>query len=493
MKNLIKILPLLLLMATVQSCSDILNNAQPSTATTPNKALHSASGIKALRAGMYNEFDTFNYTTRYMLGPSSLADGLYVRSGANRFSGLNTNANQAGMDNWNNSYHLINRANLLINHIPDGVISKGLKAQYRGEAYFVRAFAYHQLARTYGYEPGMTPSSGGGSGFKLGVPLETQPTLSSSQAVYHPRVNETKIYQQIVSDLKNSINLLSQQQSGNVFYPSKAAAEAELARVYLYWRKYSDSNKYAMQAIQDANAMGVKETTASQVPTMFDETKGKDPEGIWIYHITPSTMSLGVNNSLNVYTANQYVAQVPTQSIMNLYGKNDARLSWFSPCYSENGNKPEPGCLATSPYIDNGKKALELDKYNAEPGQYADDIPYLRVSELLLIESEDRLKGASGSALDPINKLRTHRGLAPLKKVTMQNILNSRRREFIGEGMRFFDLKRLGMDIKKAPQTGASDVPYFDHRVLDNIPNGEVANSKAHAPKDSVIVQNPGY
>jgi hypothetical protein len=81
-------------------------------------------------------------------------------------------------------------------------------------------------------------------------------------------------------------------------------------------------------------------------------------------------------------------------------------------------------------------------------------------------------------ALADLNTVRTARGLATvsLSGTALYNeILNQRRLEFAFEGHRWFDLKRLGLDVIKAGQfTGAVNVPFTDFRRLANIPQREV-------------------
>lgn len=504
MKNIVKALLLLVLFTAGQACSDLLDNAQPSTQISQQVALNDPGAVNAIRARMYDQLHAFGYSTEYMLAPEALADNLYNRGGTNRFSGVANNANTSGMmDNaYALSYDIINDANILINGVKKGVLDDAKMKQYQGEAYFMRAFALHHLVRSLGYEPGMAPSTGPGAGWKQGVIIRTQPTLGADDATFKARSSVTEVYQQIESDLKNSINLLGQNGSGNPIYATKAGAEALLARVYLYWGKYSDADQYAGAAINDS---GASLATPSQVATMFDETTGQNPEAIFLTNFNAPTEGTGspVNDALNVYTATQWMAMVPTQNVMDLYSNNDARLAWFSPCYNDEKGQPAPNCLATHPAIQGGTEALELDKWNGDLGNYTDNVPLFRVAEMKLIQAEAKMK-ASGNyqdGLPPLNDLRQARGLNPLvagvdvasTSDMMQEILDSRRREFVGEGQRFFDLKRLGLDIHKAPATGLSNVPYFDHRVLDNFPFSEVTLSQNQAPKDSALVQNPGY
>jgi hypothetical protein len=69
---------------------------------------------------------------------------------------------------------------------------------------------------------------------------------------------------------------------------------------------------------------------------------------------------------------------------------------------------------------------------------------------------------------------------------TVDNVLRERRIEFMAEGHRWFDLKRLGRDIPKPALSGAPTLPYTDFKILPRIPQAEINLS-------TVLNQNPGY
>ena len=508
MKNLTRIVVLLLLFTVSQACSDILDNAQPSTAIAPNQTLTNAGAVESVRSGMYSRLHTEDMTTTYMLGPSSAADELTTRAGATRLSGLAQNDRNAGMvdgDGYGLIYDLINDANLIINGVEEGVLSDAQRAQFTGEALTLRAFALHHLVRTYGYEPGMIPSTGQGSGWDLGTIIRTQPTLSPSDASFRPRKTVSTVYDQIESDLTRAINLLSQGDAGSPVYITRAAAEALYARVSLYSQNYSDAATYASDAMANSSAELV--TDSAGVANMFDETTGTNPEAIFLINFNPPSEQINgdaINDGLNAFTATQWMAQVPTQEQLDMYSSDDYRVSWYAPCFNDAEGDPVTGCPATHPEIAGGQEGLEIQKWNGELGSFTDNVPVFRVAEMLLIQAEAQMKESGGSftdALGPLNTLRNARGLDDLvagvdvanQEETMDAILAERRREFVAEGQRFYDLKRLGEDISKAPGTPTSDVPYINYRILDNIPYGEVTLSQQEAPEDSVLLQNPGY
>ena len=507
MKNLTRIIVLLLLFTVSQACSDILDNAQPSTAISPEQTLSNAGAVESLRSGMYSRLHTEDMTTTYMLGPSSAADELTTRAGATRLSGLAQNDRNAGMvdaDGYGLIYDLINDANLIINGVEEGVLPDAQQAQYTGEALTLRAFALHHLVRTYGYEPGMIPSSGQGAGWDLGTIIRTQPTIEPSDASFRPRKTINTVYDQIESDLTRAINLLSQGDAGSPVYITQAAAEALYARVSLYRQNFSDAAGYATDAMASSSAELVTDSTG--VANMFDETAGRNPEAIFLINFNPPSEQINgdaINDGLNAYTATQWMAQVPTQEQLDMYSSADYRVSWFAPCFNDAESSPVSGCPATHPEIAGGNEGLEIQKWNGELGSFTDNVPVFRVAEMLLIQAEAQMKESGGTvadALPPLNTLREARGLSELtvaditsEQEAMNAILAERRREFVAEGQRFYDLKRLGRDISKAPGTPTSDVPYIDYRILDNIPYGEVTLSQQEAPEDSVLQQNPGY
>jgi hypothetical protein len=64
--------------------------------------------------------------------------------------------------------------------------------------------------------------------------------------------------------------------------------------------------------------------------------------------------------------------------------------------------------------------------------------------------------------------------------------MNERRVEFALEGFRFYDFKRLGLDIPKPAASGVATLPYSDFRMLQQLPNDQVLLNPN-------MEQNPGY
>jgi hypothetical protein len=500
MRTLVNTTLIAALLVLFQGCdvTNVVERTEPSTSVSQSAALSTEDGINGVRASMYDRFHDEQMSTDWLLGPAAQADNTYFRASQNRHQGLNLNNLRSGVGTgaWGELYDTINDANLLINGIEDGVVSEARANKLEAEARFVRALAYHHLVRIFGYDPAegggvLTPNSGPGQGFELGVPLRTQPTLSTEDAAPQPRATVPEVYDQIITDLDSSIirfqNLPSDQKESTAFFPTEVASHALLARVQLYNKNYQAAEDQAQTALdQAASRFGSGlATTTSGLDGIFDETAA-NPEAIFTIDTDPTTESAGVNNAISAYTSREWMAQIPTDELIDLYPAGDMRLdAWYGKCFDEIGGAYPSGCANIN------ADSLELQKYNAEQGNYADDYVHLRVGELKLIQAEARLEGASGDPAAPLNDLREARGLSPVSSVDMDLILEERRRELAAEGHRYFDLKRLGRDISKSvgklsdPDDDQSPLRFNNIRILDDIPSSQVDVEE--------LRQNPGY
>ncbi|MFB6232113.1 MAG: RagB/SusD family nutrient uptake outer membrane protein [Salinibacter sp.] len=500
------------LLTALAGCDTILNKPQPSTRVSQQTALTNPDAIRGVRNSMYDRFHgpggPANSGTFMMVGPASLADNLVFRPGAGRFAGLNRFNEGAGLGTLIRDvmYGAINDANLLIKGIKEDALPSQTRKKFQAEGYFIRALSMHYLVRVFGYDPAgpnsgdglVQPQSGPGSDWSKGIIIRTKPTLSPQDATEKARASVREVYNQIISDLKQAISLFSNLNSDvrtkTRYFASQAAAEAILARVQLYQRNWEAADTRAQNAIDLASSrFGSSLAEPSQLEAIFDETTGDNPEAIFEIETDPLAAVDAINDAPSVYTSLGFLAQVPTQELLNLYGSNDARLDhWYGKCIAEDeGENVVEDCMARN------NKGFELQKYQTERGvaDYADDYPITRIAEMYLIQAEARLHTTGPSAaIARLNDLRAKRNASMLDPVNynmdsaMNEILAERRRELVAEGHRFFDLKRLGRDIPKdhVPNFPGTVVPFNDNRILDDFPAGAV---EVNGP----LTQNPGY
>lgn len=115
-------------------------------------------------------------------------------------------------DFYNQRYEGINRANTLIQSLPSTALDDKLKAQYLGEAKFLRAYYYYELSSMYG-----------------NVPLRTEP---GGDAIKQGKIED--VWKQILQDLYDAATTMPAERKtdGHV---DKYTAEAMLARAFLFY------------------------------------------------------------------------------------------------------------------------------------------------------------------------------------------------------------------------------------------------------------------
>lgn len=125
-------------------------------------------------------------------------------------------------DFWTVRYQGIDRANTLIQTLPNTKLSDEEKNQYMGETLFLRAFYYYELASMYGNVPLVTKSSGA---------LTKQGNVAT-------------LWGQILQDFKDAADLLPATSAQNDGHADKYCAEAMLARAWLFYTgMYGDGTK----------------------------------------------------------------------------------------------------------------------------------------------------------------------------------------------------------------------------------------------------------
>lgn len=476
-------------------CDDMFDDVEPATSVSGDEALSSVEGVDAIRASMYASVrSSFSYTTGYFIEPDAFSDLLRGRPGTTRFLTQNEATDGDGstvhLTSWSGTYDAIQDANLLIGGIEDGVLEPGVEEQYRGEALAMRAFTKHHLARALGYEP--NDPLGRDQEWDEGIILRSEPVLDLEDADERPRTPVDEVYNQILGDLDEAANLLAGFESQTSM--DEAFVHALAARVNLYAGNWSEAAASAQQAI-DLGAYPLA-NTEDDVATMFGApgTPGDHPETIFLLEVDGTTEYFTgddwmVNTGPSAYTSNQWIAQLPTQEVLDLYEEDDWRLGWYNECFDHRDGRGVSDCDEVN------DEGYTIDKFPAAKhiGNQADDMPYMRTGEVYLILAEAEAKAANdpSAGVDAVNTLREARGASSVEAGDFANleefedfILEERIRELIAEGHRFFDLKRLGRDITHPD--GSTKFRAGSHRIIGPVPTDELSVNEE-------LVQNPGY
>ncbi len=424
-----------------------------------------------------------NFTT-YQTSLECQADFTYGRGSwapLSEYKGLNDANISRVASLWNVFYLSIRNANLVIQNAPKGKsISKDDISKYIAEAKFMRAFNYFQLVRNW-----------------AGVPLRTEANMTEKDL---KKSTVDEVYNLIVFDLKEAENALLDKPS-QVGRPSKWAAKALLADVYLQLAKYAEardkadeiikSNKFSLVPVATKADFQTKvfgpelvSTTEEIFYFKYSRQLGQGNYMLWITN-HPSTNLFNFGGAYVVYGQN-------TESFYRTWEDNDIRKALWEKVNIGLG----PNTLISSKFAD--QKAVE------QLGAGNDD-PVYAYADVLLIYAEAASRvnnGPTAQAIEAINQVR-RRGygrnptsVSPVDFVLsnynadsfLDLVIRERGYEFIYLGKRWLDLKRTGK--LKAIIQSSKGISVVEKHLLWPIPVSELNFNKALDPAKD---QNLGY
>jgi hypothetical protein len=449
-----------------------------------------ASAIAVLN-GIYINMNNNNQPFQGLRGISLLsglsADELTLTSGITSgylYNYYQNNLSQtlsgtiSGAEHWSSLYNYIFKCNAAIEGLTkSNTLSEGVKKQLLGEATFLRAFYYFYLVNLFGDIP---------------LVLTTDPNVNATL----PRSSKASVYQQIVSDLKEAQELLSNNfldgalvsSSIERVRPTKWAATALLARAYLYTVDWGNAEAQATTVINNTTLFDP--ITTIPLNSVFVKN-GK--EAIW--QLQPTAINF------NTQEARTLVLSSPASGPNG--GSNPVYLS------SNILGSFESGDLRAKPknWLDTIRVAGILYyfpykyKVNASTGVttasgMTEYFMMLRLGEQYLIRAEARAQqnNISGAQSD-LTVIRTRAGLgattASDKASLLTAIFEERRHELFTEwGHRWLDLKRTGkvdevMNIV-TPQKSNGTVNWQPYQALYPLLLTDIQ-------RNPNLIQNPGY
>lgn len=351
-------------------------------------------------------------------------------------NGLTTNDNV--LQQYRQDYLIIARTNEVLSRIDNVDFDANAKANIKGQALFLRAFAYFELVRYFGK-----------------APIHLEPVADRANAS-KPLSNAADLFAQIEKDLKAAIPLLplkSQQQAGRV---TSGAANMLLADAYIFQKKWGDaepllraivtSGEYALMDDYD-DAFSETASNKNNKESLFEVQYMEGSAGLngnLIYQFIPAPITAeelapitGTNNPQSISGENN---NIPTPDIIEAYEEDDLRkdisIGYVTLSQSLRANK-------VYPYI---KKFARKHAVHGNTGQ---NFPVYRYSETLLLLAEVlNEQGRGNEALPFLNQVRKRAGLADINETATaplrEIIFKERRVELAFENKRWFDLVRTG-------------------------------------------------
>jgi hypothetical protein len=369
---------------------------------------------------------------------------------------------------WRDNYRVIIAANAVIKNVPgvvDPTFSAAQKAQFVGEAKFLRAIVNFQLVNNFAQ-----PINVGGAS-ALGIPLVLEPFEGVVELPARATVGE--VHAQIKKDLEEAAAALANVTYSGEFIRGRAtsgAAQGMLARLHLYRGEYSEAATLANQVI-----------------------------GSSVYALAPG---YGFYNGLT----SEDVFTVIMTAIDNSRTGSGGWASYYSPAEDgARGDAPLSQNIIAAFKEEAGDKRFALTKVAANGLTYTtkfpdavnntDNAPVMRITEMYLTAAEALAEqnGITAAVINLMNPLRLRAGLPvwttstfTTKEALVTAILKERRKELAFEGHRRMDLLRKGLALRPVGNANRAQSVAGQPKTILPIPQREV-------DLNTNLVQNQGY
>lgn len=446
------------LLSLLFACENFVETEQPSSQLAATGVFESPTTANAAMIAIYAQLRSSTLLTGSPLGLSNqlghYADELtFYGDTENSTFGFYTNSllasNEAVAGLWTSSYRVIYNSNALIEgvaaskELPDATAQ-----QLTGEALFVRALVHFYLVNLYGDIPYIA-------------------TTDYRQNKTVNRMPIAKVYELIITDLILASSLLPEEdKSGERVRPNKYAAQALLARTYLYSGLWSEASNAASAVLHNTAVYALQDDLNA---VFLNNSSGT------IWQFSPAYYGNATEEGgLFIFTAGPPPFTALSDALMGAFEPMDQRKANWTNAVSDG---------TTTWYHVNKYKENSSTTFSSEYSVI------FRLEEQYLIRAEARARGGDLiGAKEDLNVIRNRAGLNATQAVSQQQILDAILKErrvelFTEHGHRFFDLKRY----EKLDEVLGGKIGWNSTDRLLPVPETEILLNPNLAP------QNTGY
>lgn len=364
---------------------------------------------------------------------------------------------------WNYYWQAVLTTNKLIAAINPETASEA-QMGYLAAAHAFRAFFYLDMARMYEFLPNKATTADNVLG--LTVPIVTE-TTTEAEARNNPRATKEDMAAFILGDLDFAEEHINKLGESSKALPHLDAIYGLKARYYMWLEDYNNARTFARQAI---NAFNGNPMTEEQC---LSTTKGFNDISCWMWGSEmvseDNVVKTGILNWaswMSNETSFGYSSQAPYLMInSNLYDRlsdTDFRKKmWKAP---EGGMlEGETDFLTSAAFGNFGNRLSTYSSVKFRPAEgNCDDLtvgaatayPLMRVEEMYFIEAEAAAQLGDAQAVTLLNNFMTsYRDSEYICAASGQELIDEiifqKRIELWGEGLTFFDVKRLNMSVTR--------------------------------------------
>ena len=347
-------------------------------------------------------------------------------------------ANDNVLQQYRYDYQIIDRANQVLSRIDKVDFTAATKSNVKGQALFLRAFAYFELVRYFGK-----------------VPLHLTPVVGRSDAAL-PLSTVDEVYAQIIKDATEATTLLPNKAKQEAGRATSGAAKTLLANAYIVQKKWSLAEPLLRDVVTNDgymlmpdynNAFSFSTSNKNNAESVFEVQYLEGAAGYngnLIYRIVPTPITAAelqpITGTSNPQALSGENNNIPTPDIIAAYETGDKRKDISI------------GKVTLSQSLRENKEYPYIKKFarpHALQNNTGTNWTVYRYAEVLLFLAETlNEQGKTADAAVYLNQIRTRAGLADSKAASQADmreaIFKERRVELAFENKRWFDLVRTG-------------------------------------------------
>lgn len=442
-----------LLMLSIASCKKSTLDKFPTSSVELDQSLQSVRDAKLWNTGLYallrgRFYGIYQYNQDIQGDQLNATVDFGNRNGfPHRWEGFE--ATEVNLNTiWTFYYRAITNANIMLDGFekitPATPAETAELDRYKGDAYAVRAYYYHELVLRHA-----KPYDAGTAATESGVPLVLKYDVFELPA----RASVKAVYDQILADLAQAKAKLAgvTGAQGSTRFTIDAVNALE-ARVRLHMQDWAGA-KAAADAVIATNKYPLYTTGAGIQSYWHTDAKQEDIMQLFVANTTEQANTngaiyLGFRTNDNLFRPDF----VPSLWVMAKYPAGDLR----APVYF--ATKPVTFTTGNGNLVLVNKFPGNPTLFTATTTNYQHAPKFLRIAEMYLISAEAGARGTGDAdGLVKLNALRVARGLPALAgladEALFAEVKEERFRELAFEGFRLWDLKRWNEGFtRSAPQ-----------------------------------------
>lgn len=491
----------------LSACDDL--NITDKNRITPQNFFRNATDAEAALVGTYGPLTVIMGWGRMMGAILTIHRGDIVDT--NPFPGVydpGTFAVDSGdprvAEGWQTLWRMVQRANTVVENVPEINMDENRKTEILGEARFLRGLAYFYLVNMWGNIPLITTAVGSPDQLDVG------------------QVPPDEVWSQIIADFTEAQEVLPQTwPDSDIGRATWGAATAMLGKAYLYNKEWANAsiefkkiiNSGLYELVNDYQLNFLREGN-NNAESIFELQYQSTPNGNWGPSGTqsplrgqawePDLAPPGFTSQQSA-TINRWVFDLFMKE-KTVDGKIDPRafatIIWDYPGAKVYQQTFEDAITETDKDKVFTRKYLNFYRQTSlVPGAWGEsnnNYRMIRFADVLLMfaEAENEVNGPTQEVLDAINRVRARANMPALlnglsQSEMRQKIRDERVLELAIEGHRHLDLKRWGIMADRFINN-----PQFRENTGQNFERGKdelLPIPRQDIDSNPLLEQNPGF